>query len=47
MENVIAHPLFFVNFASESSVLICRWCLTREESPGSIGHFTSESRSYW
>ena len=40
---------FLVPLQSESSVPACRWhpSWVREESPGSIGHPTSETRSYW
>jgi len=32
---------------SSFSALLLAFVLTREESPGSIGHSTSENRSYW
>ena len=41
---------FFLPLHIESSAPACRWHSVigvREESPGSIGHPTSETRSYW
>ena len=41
---------FLLSLHFESSAPACRWHSVigvREESPGSIGHPTSETRSYW
>ena len=50
MKSSVVH-YFFITFAfPKSSASVCRWHSLmgmREESPGSAGHPTSETRSYW